>query len=101
MPEKLDPMLRDLVERADVRPAAVDVLVALDAPLDSRSRRDLAERGLTVRSDVGTIVTGSIELGDVGRLAESEQVVKVEAAAPLFPENPAMEGDGNWTETGE
>jgi hypothetical protein len=90
MQEKLDPRLLALVESAgtdaEASAGTVDVLVGLDLPLDASTRNDLTSRGLTLRSDVGTVLTGSIKIGDVARLARSERVVKVEASAPLYRE---------------
>lgn len=88
--EKLDPRLLAIIEEAEQgsrdRTAAVDVLVGLDVPLDQDSRAELAARGLHVRSEIGTVLTGSVALSDVRRLAGATHVVKVEASAPLHPE---------------
>jgi hypothetical protein len=96
MPEKLDPRLLELVERSnqDVGESArvVEVVVGLDAPLDSGIRRDLVARGLSPRSELGTVLTGTIKLGDVSELADSPRVVKIEASAPLFRESADVDG---------
>jgi hypothetical protein len=96
MAEKLDPRLLDMVQHADAgqsdSSATVDVLVAVDAPIDAAARRDLTARGLNMRSEVGTILTGSIRIGDVSRLAASSRVVKIEASAPLYREPSGGEG---------
>ena len=96
MNTKLDPRLAELVERAAAGAAAgdtpVDVLVGLAEPLDAAGRRDLEARGLRVRSDTGTVLTGSVALRDVVRLAESPHVKKLEASAPLYREPSYGEG---------
>jgi hypothetical protein len=88
--DKLDPRLSELVESAESgsgdRSASVDVLVAIDTEIDEVVRDALTARGLTVRSEMGTILTGSIRLGDVPLLAESSNVIKLEAGTTLFPE---------------
>lgn len=99
MADKLDPRLSELVESADSgdgdRLAPVDVLVAIDIELDDAVRDTLTSRGLTVRSELGTILTGSIKIGDVQRLAESSNVVKLEAGTSLYPEATDEPGEGN------
>jgi hypothetical protein len=96
MAEKLDPRLLDMVQHADAghgdSAATVDVLVAVDAPIDAAARGDLTARGLNLRSEVGTVLTGSIRVGDVNRLAASSRVVKIEASAPLYREPSGGEG---------
>lgn len=98
MPDKLDPALSELVETAgssaEGRSATIDVMVGIETELDDAARDDLAARGLAVRSEVGTVLTGSIMIGDVGRLAESANVVKLEASAPLHLESNEGVGDG-------
>lgn len=93
MQQKLDPRLLEMVQQAQagVREAAatVDVMVALSTPLTPALRRDLKTRGLNLRSEIETILTGSIRLSDVSRLAGLAQVVKIEASSPLYPEVPS------------
>lgn len=89
MDEKLDPKLLQVVEKAHADTSAgavVQVLVGLDAALDETQRKDLASRGLTVRSEIGTVLTGSVAVQDVRRLAESPRVTKIELSGPMFPE---------------
>lgn len=90
MSNKLDPQLADLVGQSeaggDDRTASVDVLVGLDAPLDAATRADLIDRGLRVRSEIGTVLTGSVMLQHVRRVADSPRVVKIEASVPLYRE---------------
>jgi len=96
MPEKLDPRLLELVQSVDGgrgdSEATVEVLVALDAPIDAGVREELTARGLSLRSEIGTILTGTIRLKDVSRLASSPRVVKLEASAPLYRERSGGEG---------
>lgn len=94
MHTKLDPHLADLVEQAETNRGAaattVDVLVGLATPVDAAIRADLTARGLRMRSEIGTVLTGSVPLRDVRRLAESPHVLKLEASTPLYrePTNP-------------
>jgi hypothetical protein len=95
--EKLDPRLLELIEQADaglVEPSTtVDVLVGLDVPIDASIRSELASRGLSLRSAIGTVLTGSIRVVDAERLAASERIVKLESSAPLYRE-PSRGGEG-------
>jgi hypothetical protein len=95
--DKLDPQLLALVEQSEAgqldSQSVVDVLVGLDAPLDPARSRDLTARGLTIRSEIGTVLTGSIQLQDVARLAASEHVIRVDASTPLYRE-PHGGGEG-------
>jgi hypothetical protein len=84
--EKLDPALEAIVETAGATADRVDVLVGLDVPADDPVLADLTARGLAPRANTGTVLTGSIATDDVARLAESPHVVKIEASAPLHPE---------------
>lgn len=95
MNEKLDPRLEEILE-SDDHIDQVDVLVGLRVPIDDEIRTDLVSRGLTPRSEIGTVLTGSIARADVQRLAESAHVTKIEAGAPLFPESTpqALDPDG-------
>lgn len=90
MHTKLDPQLADLVERTESSrgdaAAMVDVLVGLATPLDAAIRADLVARGLRMRSEIGTVLTGSVPLRDVRRLAQSPHVLKLEASTPLYRE---------------
>jgi len=98
MPSKLDPRLLEAVERtvANIaeRERLVDVLVALNRPLDSVVRGDLTGRGLSVRTDAGTILTASVALGRVNAVAESPHVLKLELSSPLFGEPGGSGGEG-------
>lgn len=92
MDEKLNPVLQERVERAlsaaggqDVD--RIDVIVALRRPADEDTLADLADRGLGVRSVIGDILTGSVEMTAVPMLAESDEVVTIEAGGLLTLEN--------------
>jgi hypothetical protein len=97
MAEKLDPRLLELVQNVDAgvgdSAVTVDVIVALNAPIDAAVRQELTSRGLTLRSEIGNVLTGSVTIGDVRRLAGAACVVKVEASAPLYRE-PSGGGEG-------
>jgi len=94
MNPKLDPNLAELVEGAAAGDsgATVVVLVGLTSPLDASARVELEGRGLHIRSEVGDVLTGSVRLRDVVRLAASPLVKKVEASAPLYREPSHGEG---------
>ena len=89
--EKLDPRLLELVEHAEgatgEAETVINVLVGLDAPLDAESRAALVNKGLTIRSELGNVLTGSIKLKDVTSVASSPRVVKLELSGPLYPDN--------------
>jgi hypothetical protein len=90
MTEKFDPRLLDLVERiaqgASEQDATLTVLLALDAVPDDAVRNDLENRGLTLRSIAGDVLTGTVRLGDVSRLAASPHVITVELSSALYLE---------------
>jgi hypothetical protein len=96
---KLDPRLAELVEAADSGvaegTAPVDVLVALDVPIDDEIRQDLGARGLSIVSEVSTVLTGNVVINSLSHVAESPHVVKLEASAPLYaePEYPPSQTD--------
>jgi hypothetical protein len=86
--EKLDPGLLALVETAgpEERERSVDVLVALSRPADAELVDALSKLGLRTRSTIGTILTGSIDVGNVSRLAESPDIIKLESSTPMYRE---------------
>jgi hypothetical protein len=88
MTEKLDPNLLALVESATTseRDQAVDVLVAIDRPADPDLLRELEARGLSIRSTIGTILTGSVKVSNIARVAEYPAVIKLEASVPMYRE---------------
>lgn len=98
MAEKLDPRLLEVVERAEAgsadAEAVIGVLVGLNAPLNEKSRKDLISKGLTLRSEIGTVLTGSISVKDVVSVAGSPSVVKLEMSGPLYPEKSGMDEAG-------
>lgn len=96
MRQKLDPRLLEILERSAANlnhRGEVDVLVAVDAPLSASVRDDLVRRGLALRTEAGTVLTGSVQLTDVILLADSPRVVQIELSAPLYPER-ASGGEG-------
>jgi hypothetical protein len=91
MNDKLDPALEERLERAAAAPGKpgedrVDVIVALRQPADEATLADLATRGLGVRSVVGDILTGSVDLTSVADLADSDDVVKIDGGGSLATE---------------
>jgi hypothetical protein len=91
MNDKLDPALEERLERAAAAPEGseaerVDVIVALRRPADDETLADLANRGLGVRSVIGDILTGSVALTAVADVADSDDVVKMDAGGSLGTE---------------
>lgn len=92
MSDVLDPRLLEMVERLATGVAdgatPVEVMVGLAAALDDPQRRELAARGLSIRSEIGDVLTGVIKLEDVGALAALPGVRRIEASSPVYPEAP-------------
>ena len=91
MSPKLDPRLLELLESTSATSTPtrlIDVLVGLDTPLTPELRDDLGRRGLSVRTDASTVLTGTVALHDLARLAESPRVQQIELSAPLYTEHP-------------
>jgi hypothetical protein len=92
----LDPNLLALVEQCALGQAdpglPVHVLLGLaDAPV-TVARRLLSDSGLTLHSDIGTVLTGVIPLKDVPRLAQVPGVLRIESSTPMFRESPEEPG---------
>lgn len=91
MTDVLDPRLLDMVERmvpgsgAEAQP--VEVLVGLTQPLDDALRAQVQACGLNLRSEVGDVLTGVINLGAVGALSALDCVLRIEASSPVHREN--------------
>jgi hypothetical protein len=89
MKQKLDPRLLALLEQPAPGATAhevVDVMIGLDAPLSQEMQNDLNERGFALRSEAGTVLTGSVALANASQLAESPHVLMIELSAPLYRE---------------
>jgi len=92
MSDKLDPNLRALLESAGATAAAsaqqepVPVIVGLSAPASPMEIDALRERGLNVRSVIGDVLTGTVPLAKISRVADHGLVTKIEASTPLYPE---------------
>ena len=67
--------------KAKVAAAAVTVLVEYSGDPEA-----LEAAGLTIRGVAGDVVTGTVALGDLGKLAELDEVRRVEAARAMHPE---------------
>jgi hypothetical protein len=87
MPTKLDPVLAALLDDPQVEAdREVVVMVGLAGPASEPTLAELRARGLTVRSVIGDVLTGSASLRRIGEIAAHPAIVKMEAAAPLYPE---------------
>ncbi len=90
MTQKLDPRLLELIENAaqDARDleTTLVILLGLDTNLDPDTRHDLEARGLSVRSVIGDVLTGTVRLQDVPQLAASPRVRSIELSSALYPE---------------
>jgi hypothetical protein len=86
MKQKLDPRLLAKLEQSTSEAEVVDVLVALDIPLTPALRQDLQQRGLALRTDAGTVLTGSLALNEVFQLAGSPHILMIELSGPLYSE---------------
>lgn len=90
MPTKLDPELARMAEdcrrnnMSDL--TEVVVMVALAAPPDASDTAALEAAGLTVRSQVGDIMTGTIAVDHLEAVAAHPSVVAIEGSRPLDPE---------------
>lgn len=93
MPTKLDPvlaaMLDDPLHEAD---REVVVMVGLAAAATDAVLAELRGRGLTIRSTIGDVLTGTATLGRVAAIAAHPAIVRIEAATPLQPEAPLPGG---------
>lgn len=107
---KLDPVLRDTLEarkakRGDFDDGSADdaskpeaspnleVLIALQGPPGADDIAELTERGLTVRSTIGEILTGMVALDQVEAVAAYDAVVTIESSRPLSLDRGADDGD--------
>lgn len=94
MGEKLDPNLRAKVEAhaastggiesADI----IEVLIGLDRPASDADLEMLKTTGLSVRSVLGDVLTGTIPTGKVAAVAAHPRVVKIEASGAMQMERP-------------
>ncbi len=88
MSDKLDPNLAMLCETAtaEERGQTVGVLVAVSRPADPEMLAALAARGFASRSVLGTILTGTVEIGNLNTLADYPDIVKLEGSVPMHRE---------------
>ena len=84
MSDKLDPILASLFETAtsDERGHAIMIVVAVRRPADGDMLRALAARGFTSRLVVGTMLTGTVEIGKIQALADYAEIVRLEGHIP-------------------
>lgn len=90
---KFDPALLEKVESssASEQDEVLDIMVALARPADEHELEQLRKAGLELRSIIGDILTGSIKLGRLSKLADSALVIQIEASRPLYPDYPSKE----------
>jgi len=93
---KLDPSLAMIVELAqagdptvsmdNAEAAVVSVMVALSRPASGADLARLTSAGLTVRSEIGDILTGTIPVDRLEAVAADPNVVAIEGSRPMAPE---------------
>ena len=88
MNDKLDPTLRSIADNPPSLEASreLQVIVALSGEADDETIKLLKSCGMSTRSVIGSIVTGSISVENLTNLAGCESVVKVEGSGPLYLE---------------
>lgn len=91
--EKLDPDLKARIEAlgagGGIEAAdTIEVLIGLDRPASDADLAGLKAAGLTVRSVIGDVLTGTIPAGQVASVAANARVVKIEASRALQQERP-------------
>ncbi|MDJ0825463.1 MAG: hypothetical protein QNJ16_08170 [Rhodobacter sp.] len=94
MAQKLDPELLVLAESPPSATEAaepIQVLIGLDHALNDADEAALTAAGLTIRSKVGDVLTGTIAVRDLQALAEVDGVLRVESSRPMAPEVPPTE----------
>lgn len=86
----LDPQLLQLVEQAqESNPSVwrpVEVMVGLRSAATDAQISQLKASGMTMRSQVGDVLTGIVKIGDVRVLAALPFVLKIELSSPVFGE---------------
>ena len=98
MSGKLDPQLAQIAEESAAAegqfgmaaPETVTVMVALLTAPDAAALQRLAAAGLTVRSAVGDVVTGTIPANRLAAVAAQPDVVAIEGSRPMAPEQGLM-----------
>lgn len=89
MAQKLDPELLALTENqpeAIEAEETIDVLVGLSHALTDVDEAALKAAGLSIRSRIGDVLTGSIAIGDLRALSDVETVLRVDSSRPMAPE---------------
>jgi len=87
---KLGPQLLERLElRTELSGAEeeVVVLIGLNTTATPELLDDLQSRGLSVRSTVGDVLTGTVPLDRLQELSEHENILKIDASSPVFPED--------------
>ena len=88
MPTKLDPVLAAMLEDPALEAdREVTVMIGLAAAPTERTLAELRALGLSVRSVVGDVLTGSARLGRIVEISAHPAIVRIEAATPLHPED--------------
>ena len=88
MPTKLDPVLAAMLEGPALEAdRELTVMIGLSAAPTERTLAELRALGLSVRSVVGDVLTGSARLGRIVEISAHPAIVRIEAATPLHPED--------------
>lgn len=90
MPADMDPLLAERIEllatghaRGDTQ---VELILGLTASVTPVLRQRLQACGLSLRSEIGDVLTGVIRLDDVPVLAALPEVIRIEGSSPVFVE---------------
>jgi hypothetical protein len=87
MSDKLDPALAELLADPQIDiDRTIAVLIGLRAPASDVVLQELRDRGLTLRSVIGDVLTGSAPLSRMGAIAQQPEVVRIEVGGVLLPE---------------
>ena len=93
MSDKLDPALAELLADPQIdADRFVAVLIGLRAPASDAVLQELRDRGLTLRSVIGDVLTGAAPLSRMDAIAAQPEVVRIEVGGALLPETPPPGG---------
>lgn len=85
MSTKLDPNLSALISDPALigSDRELSVIIALTVLAGPKEQDALAASGVTTRSMIGDIVTGTVAPGNLAKLVQIPWVIKVESSTPL------------------
>jgi hypothetical protein len=75
---KLDPALSMTIQNSNSATQTVGVLIRTRGEIDARQRAALESRGARIGSVIGDVVTATVSLQAVSRIADLEFVVRIE-----------------------